>query len=118
MIADDFSHEMALLVCEKNANILFTGCAHSGVSNMIKTVLKRSGLDRIDRVMGGFHLLNRSTQETESRERIQLLASELAAYPHTKFYTGHCTGETAFRRLKETMNKNIFEIKTGSRIRV
>jgi 7,8-dihydropterin-6-yl-methyl-4-(beta-D-ribofuranosyl)aminobenzene 5'-phosphate synthase len=118
MIEDDFSHEMALLVCEKNTSVLFTGCAHSGVGNMVKTVLNRSGLDRIDRVMGGFHLFNRATEQTESQERIQLLASELTAYPDTTFHTGHCTGETALRRLKQALNKNIFEIKTGSRIRV
>ncbi len=117
-VVDDFSHEIALLVCEENTNLLFTGCSHSGVGNMVQSVLNRSGLDRIDVVMGGFHLFNPVNRKTESPERIQQLATELAAYPDTKFHTGHCTGKKAFGHLKELMKDRIFEFKTGTEIRV
>jgi 7,8-dihydropterin-6-yl-methyl-4-(beta-D-ribofuranosyl)aminobenzene 5'-phosphate synthase len=117
-VEDDFTHEIALLICEENANVLFTGCSHSGVSNMVESVLNRSGLDRIDLVIGGFHLFNPVTRKTESPERIQQLVTELAAYPVTKFYTGHCTGKKAFAHLKELMKDRISEFKTGTEIRV
>lgn len=117
-VADDFVHEIALLVCEANTNVLFTGCSHSGVGNMVQSVLNRSGLDQIDLVMGGFHLFNPLTRKTESPERVQQLVTELAAYPDTKFHTGHCTGKKAFDHLKELMKERIFEFKTGTEIRV
>lgn len=115
-VGDDFSHEMALLICEKNTNILFTGCSHSGVGNMVKSVLKRSGLDHIDLVMGGFHLFNPAAQKTEPLEGIQQLVTELSIYPDTKFYTGHCTGKKGFDTLKKLMKDRISEFKTGTRI--
>lgn len=115
-VGDDFSHEIAVLIRQGDTNILFTGCSHSGVGNMVETVLNRTGFGRIDMVMGGFHLFNPAKQETESKERIQQLAKELSAYPDTKFYTGHCTGQEAFGRLKELMKERIFEFKTGTRI--
>ncbi len=118
LIADNFSHEIALLICEGDTNVLFTGCSHSGVGNMVKTVLNRTGLDRIDMVVGGFHLFNPAKRKTESPKRIQQLAKELSAFPDTKFHTGHCTGQKAFGHLKELMKENIFEIKTGTTIQV
>ena len=117
-VEDDFAHEIALLICEGNTNVLFTGCSHSGVGNMVQSVLNRSGLDRIDLVMGGFHLFNPVNRKTESPERIQQLVTELAAYPDTRFYTGHCTGKKAFNQLKELMKDRICEFKTGTEIRV
>ena len=116
--ADDFSHEIALLICEENTNVLFTGCSHSGMGNMIKSVLNCSGLDHIDLVMGGFHLFNPVTRKTEPRERIQQLVTELSIYPDTKFYTGHCTGKKAFDTLKGLMKDRIFEFKTGTTVTI
>jgi 7,8-dihydropterin-6-yl-methyl-4-(beta-D-ribofuranosyl)aminobenzene 5'-phosphate synthase len=115
-IPDDFSHEIALLIAENDTRVLFTGCSHSGVGNMVETVLKRTGLDRIDRVMGGFHLFNPVTRKTESPASVQALVRELSAFPATKFYTGHCTGPKAFRDLKERMKERIFEFKTGTQM--
>jgi len=116
MTEDDFSHEIALLICEKNTNVLFTGCSHSGVGNMVQTVLDRTGLDRINMVVGGFHLFNPVTGKTEDQKRIQQLTRELSAYPDTKFYTGHCTGQKALGNLTQLMEGQIFEFQTGTRI--
>ncbi len=116
LIEDDFSHEMALLIREQNTHVLLTGCSHSGVGNMVKTVLDKTGLDRIDMVVGGFHLFNPVTRKTEEQTRIQQLTGELSAYPDTKFYTGHCTGQKAFGHLTQLMEENIFKFQTGTRI--
>ncbi|MCP3944363.1 MAG: MBL fold metallo-hydrolase [Desulfobacteraceae bacterium] len=116
--ADDFSHEIAILITENNTRVLFTGCSHSGVGNMIKTVLDRTGFDKIDMVLGGFHLFNPATKKTEPLGSIKKLSQELSAYPDTKFYTGHCTGKKAFGNLKQLMEERIFQFQTGTKIKV
>lgn len=118
MAPDDFSHELALLVTAENSTALFTGCSHSGIPHMISTVLNRTGLDHIDVVIGGFHLFNPATGETESRSRLDDLAEELSRFRNTRFYTGHCTGETAFGHLKQTLGKRLLPLSTGTRIRI
>lgn len=112
---DDFSHELALLIREEDQTILFTGCSHSGIGNMISTVLERTGLDTIDHVVGGFHLFNPATQKTETKERMDLLIDELSAFPHTQFHTGHCTGCKALAYLQKRMGR-VSALETGSRI--
>ncbi|WDP92252.1 MAG: MBL fold metallo-hydrolase [Desulfobacter sp.] len=118
MVPDDFSHEMALLIQEGGTSLLLTGCAHSGIGNMLSTVLERSGLRQIGHVIGGFHLYNPSARVTEPGHRLDALAKELSAHPHTKFYTGHCTGPDAPARLKKIMGEALTTFSTGWQIEI
>ena len=113
---DDFSHELALLVREEDKTILITGCSHSGIGNMVTTVLRRTGLARIDHVVGGFHLFNPVTRQTEPPGRLDLLAEELLAFQGTEFHTGHCTGPKAYAYLKNILKDRISGFSTGSKI--
>ncbi len=118
LIQDEFSHELALLVCEGETSVLFTGCAHSGISNMVNTVLERTGLDHIDYVIGGFHLFNPLTKKTESETRLAEIVKELNRFTHTRFYTGHCTGPDAAAFLKKSLSCPISVLSTGTRIHI
>lgn len=115
---DDFSHELALLLREGDQTILFTGCSHSGIGNMLSTVLERTGLKKIDHVIGGFHLFNPITRKTESRRRMNLLMDELSAFPHTQFHTGHCTGSKALAYLQKHLGRQVSALETGARITI
>ena len=116
LMPDDFDHELALLVHEDEKRVLFTGCSHSGISNMVSTVLHRTGLDHIDLVVGGCHLFNPTTGETEPCRHLDSLARELAALGSTRFYTGHCTGAKAFAYLKKSLGRRLIPLSTGTRI--
>jgi len=52
--------------------------------------------------MGGFHLLDSHVDlDFESREELDELGQMLNRYfPSTRFVTGHCTGEIAYKQLK------------------
>lgn len=112
-IVDPFDHEICLLIKEKNKNVLFTGCSHSGLGNMMRSVKQQASIDKIDSVIGGFHLYNPVTRKTESSERIDSLMNELSEFPETIFYTGHCTGNKALEYLKSETNGRVLPFKTG-----
>ncbi len=117
-IMDPFDHEVCLLIKENDKNVLFTGCSHSGLGNMMRSVKKQASIDKIDVVMGGFHLYNPITRKTESRERIDSFLEELSEFPETVFYTGHCTGNKALEYLQSESNGRILPFKTGMDITV
>lgn len=117
-VKDDFSHELALLIQEDKKNVLVTGCSHSGIGNMLAAVLDRTGLTKINHVIGGFHLYNPVAGKTESNERLDRFARELSAHPGTRFYTGHCTGPEAPAYLNNIMKNRISSISTGTQIEI
>ena len=116
LIEDEFSHELALLIVEDDTSVLFTGCAHSGMGNMIDTVLNRTGRDHIDHVIGGFHLYNRVTKATEADARLDILVNELSSHAGTTYYTGHCTGPDAPAYMSGKMPRPINVFATGTRL--
>ncbi len=113
-IEDDFSHELILCVKEEDGLVVFTGCSHSGIGNMLDTVSKEFPTEKIKAVFGGMHLHNRSNQKSEEISRIMKLADELSKYKECHFYTGHCTGEEAFKILENVFDGRIHQIKTGT----
>jgi 7,8-dihydropterin-6-yl-methyl-4-(beta-D-ribofuranosyl)aminobenzene 5'-phosphate synthase len=101
---DDFSHELVTVIGSEKP-LVFTGCAHKGVLNILHAVEQQLQL-RPWVVLGGFHLVESTVGQTfETDEDILKIASKLLGkYPDTRFFTGHCTGDTACRLLTESMN--------------
>ncbi len=113
-IEDDFSHELILCVREADGLVVFTGCSHSGMGNMLAAVSKDFPKEKIKAVFGGMHLYNRSHQKTENTPRIMKLADELVKYTECHFYTGHCTGEEGYKVLERVLDGRIHQIKSGT----
>ena len=105
-INDDFRHELALYT----NGLLFTGCAHSGLENILAACPYP-----VHTVVGGFHLLD----DHESEEELAELAQRLKAkYPETEFYTSHCTGDSVFDILKAVMGDRLHAFSCGMTITV
>lgn len=99
---DDFRHELALYI----NGFLFTGCAHSGLENILSACPWP-----VHSVVGGFHLLD--SHETE--EELYSLGQRLkTGYPHTQFYTSHCTGDNVFAVLQSVMGSQIHAFSCGT----
>ena len=105
-VNDDFRHELALYT----NGLLFTGCAHSGLENILAACPYP-----VNAVVGGFHLLD----DHESEEELTGLAKRLTeAYPNTQFYTSHCTGDKVFAILKTVMGDRLHAFNCGMTITI
>ena len=105
-LPDDFRHEQYLLVREGDRRILFSGCSHKGILNILHWF-------RPDVLVGGFHF----KQLAPDSEQLRRYGEAMAKYD-TVFYTGHCTGEEQFQALKPILGDRLRAISTGSVIEV
>ena len=104
MMPEDFRHEQYLLVEERGKKILFSGCSHRGILNIMRWF-------RPDILIGGFHFSKLPLDET-----LDGYAKALDACP-TVYYTGHCTGTEQYRFMKGRM-KRIHYLSTGDSISI
>ncbi len=104
MTPEDFRHEHYLLAEENGKKILFSGCSHRGILNIMHWF-------RPDVLIGGLHLSKLPLNET-----LAGYAKALDAYP-TVYYTGHCTGTDQYRFMKERM-RNLHYLSTGETVSI
>jgi 7,8-dihydropterin-6-yl-methyl-4-(beta-D-ribofuranosyl)aminobenzene 5'-phosphate synthase len=108
-IKDDFSHEIAIVIDDREKSTLLSGCFHSGVVNAVKRA-KEVGCD-IKRIVGGFHLQGRKDKADANyvAELINLLSEG-----KIESYTGHCTGNI-YNELQRKLPDAVFELYTGAK---
>ena len=102
--ADDFRHEMYLLIREGERRIIVSGCSHRGVMNL-KTWFAP------DMLIGGFHLMKLDPEKEATR--LKFTALELMKQ-ETVYYTGHCTGDAQYDALKTHMGERLQRLTTGA----
>jgi 7,8-dihydropterin-6-yl-methyl-4-(beta-D-ribofuranosyl)aminobenzene 5'-phosphate synthase len=118
-ILDDFSHELVMSIEEKNANVVFTGCSHQGVVNMVRTVQEAQPALPIRCIIGGFHLSNTTTNRlTESEDVVIKLAERLKSIRIPKIVTGHCTGIAGMSALIPILGESLDALYSGKTIEV
>ncbi len=116
---DDFSHELVLVVEEEGEAVVFSGCAHNGILNMLDATRRQRPELPIRAVVGGFHLnLPRSENMSAPAEEIRALAEELGRQVTGTIYTGHCTGQEAYRTMKEVLGDRLQPLHTGAQFEV
>lgn len=112
---DTFRHEQSLLLEENGQVVLFAGCAHCGIVNILRKAQRITGKTPTH-VLSGMHLVKSGLSESEEDNFIRTLAHELMQYTHTKFYTMHCTGEEQYNKLKSLMDTQIEYLSCGDNI--
>ncbi|WP_123053386.1 MBL fold metallo-hydrolase [Clostridium sp. JN-1] len=120
IIRDKFDHELIMVIKEKNELTIFTGCSHNGTANMIETVRKRFPNLKIKAIIGGFHLVRIPLIKflNPSQEEIDVLIKKILDENIEKVYTGHCTGEKAFKKLESVLGNKISHIRTGMELNI
>lgn len=115
LVHDSFEHEQILVIEESDGLVIFTGCAHSGVLNMIETVIERFPQHKIKAVVGGFHLVGLPIFNSigGTSQEIREIGRVLAQYPIDMYYTGHCTGMKAYQLLKDVLGERLELLPTG-----
>jgi len=103
-IPEDFRHEQYLMIEEDGKRILFSGCSHRGILNIMDWF-------RPDILIGGFHF-SKIDPDGEERYRLDQAAEILSQYDCT-YYTCHCTGQRQYAYLKEKMGEKLQYLATG-----
>ena len=99
---EDFRHEQYLLVEENGQKILFSGCSHRGILDIVDWF-------RPDVLIGGFHFSKLPLDDT-----LRAYAEYLDSFP-TRYYTCHCTGEKQYSFMRQTM-KHLHYLSCGDTI--
>lgn len=102
IIEDDFCHEHYLMLEENGKKVLFSGCSHKGILNIVNWF-------KPDVLVGGFHFFKLPVG-SELEHYTKLLAKTSVRY-----YTCHCTGEEQYRYMK-TIMPQLRYISTGQSI--
>ena len=115
-VPDSFRHEQCAAIHAQEAEILFSGCAHTGIVNILEEYRRLYRRDP-DLVISGFHL-NRKDGYTEADYGlIRAIAEELKNYK-SRFDTGHCTGREAFDTMKPILGDALAAIRCGGEIEI
>ena len=95
---DSFAHEQHLIIKEQQTALIM-GCGHAGVVNIMAAAEKwKPAL-----CIGGYHLMNPNSKKSVPETLLDQIAQALSAYPNTRFYTCHCTGQAASQYLADRM---------------
>jgi 7,8-dihydropterin-6-yl-methyl-4-(beta-D-ribofuranosyl)aminobenzene 5'-phosphate synthase len=87
--------------------VVVTGCAHSGIINIINHAQKVTAVNRIYAVIGGFHLIR------SNDKAIQATVDEMVKLGPKIIRPCHCTGLKAINRLINAFGENCDPIRTG-----
>ena len=96
---DPVDDDLALWISTDSGLIVCVGCAHSGLINTLRHILRQNPGQRIRSVIGGFHLLN------ADRRRIELTIKALKDMAPEKVVPCHCTGGEAVEQIRQALGR-------------
>ena len=94
--ADFVMDDSALAYEGKEGVFIVTGCSHSGICNIVLQALRMSGHKTVSGIIGGFHLLKKNQQLTET---IRFLEH----YTKGMLYPCHCVSFAAKHEMMNTL---------------
>jgi 7,8-dihydropterin-6-yl-methyl-4-(beta-D-ribofuranosyl)aminobenzene 5'-phosphate synthase len=110
---DDFRHEQNLYIRAEKETVLLSGCAHSGILNVLEEFQRKFGSENLPgKVISGFHLLKKNGYEPSDLAEYNEIAQQLSKYP-CMFYTCHCTGIEPYDQMKTVLGDRLLYIRTG-----
>jgi len=109
---DTFPDDQSLILDTQKGLILIFGCAHSGMINIIKHVIHKTGKEKFYAILGGTHL------DFLTAEQLEESARYLKAVRFEKIGVSHCTGMKAAFRLHQEFGDRFFHGCVGSVLEV
>ena len=106
-VPDDFAHEQSLVVETKDGLIVFNSCSHTGPTNILEDIRQALGRSDVCAYVGGLHLYKLTDDE------LAVLCGEIRRTAIGHIFTGHCTGDHAFRFLKAELGDRIEQFSSG-----
>jgi 7,8-dihydropterin-6-yl-methyl-4-(beta-D-ribofuranosyl)aminobenzene 5'-phosphate synthase len=103
---DLLEDDLSLWISSTKGILLFVGCSHAGIMNIISLVLRMTGQDHVHAILGGLHLLNAGEQ------RLQRTLAQLAA-ASDYLYPCHCTGDAVVQKMQQAFPYQIRTVQAG-----
>lgn len=114
-VRDTFTHEQNMLIIGGGDVVLFAGCAHAGIVNIINKVWELTGLTPTH-VFSGMHLVKSGLDAGAESRFVADLSRSLSAVPHCRYHTMHCTGLGSFARLRQVLPHSIDYLSCGESV--
>lgn len=113
---DEFKHEAALCVNFPSGVVVFSGCSHNGILNILEACTNYLHRSRIIACVGGTHLRDSDSLNTyESLSEIKNTGRAILTYhPGMQLITGHCTGDKVKKLLYQVMGDKFSVFHTGA----
>ena len=113
---DDLRHEISLCVRTSCGIVLFSGCSHLGILNILRAASNTYKEQKIIAAIGGTHLLDNDwNSEFETTEQLTVIANTIADnYPDMTLITGHCTGRRAMQVFSTILSDHFDVFHSGS----
>ena len=111
-VPDSFTDDQALIIKTDKGLVVVLGCAHRGMINTLRYAQKITGVEEINTVIGGTHLLQ------ANEERIVMTAAALQEMGVQHIGVSHCTGIKASLLLAQQLGEAFFLNNTGSIITI
>ena len=106
-ITDCFAHEQSLVFDTPDGLVVFNSCSHGGADTVIHEASAAFPGRKVRAMIGGFHLHNKSEKYVrELSERIRETGVEAV-------FTGHCTGDEAYRIMREELGGKVHQLCVG-----
>lgn len=120
MVRDPFDHELLMVVHEGDSMVVFTGCSHNGVLNLLDAAIEVFPGTPVKAVFGGFHLIGLPFYNSmaASRREVETLGRQILERVAGPVFTGHCTGKKGYSVLAGVMGERLREFPTGARAEV
>lgn len=107
-VPDDLPDDTALAYLGSSGLVVITGCAHSGICNIVEKARSVTGEKRLAAIVGGLHLLDAPP------ERLAETVHFLRAAGVADLYPGHCTDLAA--KMALTQAARVHEVGVGLRL--
>jgi len=101
MRADPIEDDLALWIGTDDGVIVCVGCSHSGLLNTLNHIQRLTNAQRVQAVIGGFHLLH------ASRERLDQTMAALRLLEPDMVVPCHCTGPGAILALRNALGEHV-----------
>ena len=98
--------EQSLVLATEKGSVVITGCAHPGITDIVKKSAEISG-GKILIAMGGFHLI--STSENKIKEIIEIFRKMDIQYAAPS----HCSGDKTLEMFKKSYGDHFVDLGVG-----
>jgi 7,8-dihydropterin-6-yl-methyl-4-(beta-D-ribofuranosyl)aminobenzene 5'-phosphate synthase len=108
LIPDPFTDDQALVVDTTEGAVVLTGCAHSGIINILKHAIATSSSGRIRAVVGGTHLGMGAPVS-----KVEVTMDHLEELAPDRMIFNHCTGSVVMSRMQDRFKGSFIPGATG-----